>query len=722
MNLFVYDNLAPLYISKLNGQGPLNFSWVCPRLSLKEIFDALIHGGHHLHIQLRLHWRSQKLIFHSRPSLLDSRVNHAPSPSHDCVSVVPLDTYLSIKAKPKNHDNESSSKGQRSVSVTWQDLCVTVPSGKNKKPILKSLTGYAKPGQLLAIMGPSGSGKTTLLDALAGRLGSNTKQTGKILINGHKEALAYGTSAYVTQDDAMLSTLTAGEALYYSCQLQLPDSMSMEEKKERADSTLREMGLQDAIHTRIGGWTSKGLSSGQKRRLSICIEIITHPKLLFLDEPTSGLDSAASYYVMSRIARLIKLRDGIQRTIVVAIHQPSSEVFQFFHNLCLLSSGETVYFGPALDTNEFFASNGFPCPSLNNPSDHFLRIINKDFDQDAEEGFGKGVTTEEAINILIKSYMSSTIQKQIQKEMEEVIDSDSNAIEKKRIHAGFLTQCLILIRRSSLHMLRNISNYWLRLAVYTALSLSLGTIFYNIGLSNGAIQARGSLLTFFISILSFITLIGGLPPLLEEMKVFKRERLNGHYGVTAFLIGNTLSTIPYMLLMSLIPALIIYYLSNLHKGLGRFVYLVSVLFAIVMSIESCMLVIGSIFPNFIMGMIIVGGIQGIMILIGGFYRLPHDLPKLVWRYPLHYVSFHKYAFQGLFKNEFDGLTFVVDDQDRSRSMIVSGREILRNTWQVEMGHSKWLDLAIMFGMIVLYHILFLIINKSKEKAHRQVAS
>ncbi|RYQ90621.1 hypothetical protein Ahy_B09g096671 [Arachis hypogaea] len=111
-------------------------------------------------------------------------------------------------------------------------------------------------------MGPSGCGKSTLLDALSGRLSSSVKQTGKILINGHKQALAYGTSGYVTQDDAMLSTLTAGETLYYSAQLQFPDSMSTSEKKEQADITLREMGLQDAIDTRVGGWGSKGLSGG----------------------------------------------------------------------------------------------------------------------------------------------------------------------------------------------------------------------------------------------------------------------------------------------------------------------------------------------------------------------------------------------------------------------------------------------------------------------------
>lgn len=149
----------------------------------------------------------------------------------------------------------------------------------------------------------------------------------------------------MTQDDTLLTTLSVGEAVHYSAQLQLPDSMSKAEKRERAEYTIREMGLQDVVNTRIGGWGSKGISGGEKRRVSICIEILTRPTLLFLDEPTSGLDSAASYYVMRRIATLHE-KDNIQRTIIASIHQPSSEVFQLFHNLCLLSSGRIVYFGP----------------------------------------------------------------------------------------------------------------------------------------------------------------------------------------------------------------------------------------------------------------------------------------------------------------------------------------------------------------------------------------
>lgn len=124
--------------------------------------------------------------------------------------------------------------------------------------------------------------------------------------------------------------------------------MSRSDKMARAEATIREMGLQEAMNTRIGGgFGAKGLSGGQKRRVSICIELLTHPRLLFLDEPTSGLDSAASYHVMHKIASLAAgSSDGMRRTIVLSIHQPSSEVFKLFHTLCLLSSGKSVYFGP----------------------------------------------------------------------------------------------------------------------------------------------------------------------------------------------------------------------------------------------------------------------------------------------------------------------------------------------------------------------------------------
>ncbi|CAN6479944.1 unnamed protein product [Victoria cruziana] len=597
------------------------------------------------------------------------------------------------------------------IYLTWKDLWVTATNGKGgTRAILQRLTGFAEPGEVLAIMGPSGSGKSTLLDALAGRLGSNTRQSGDILVNGRKQALGYGTSAYVTQDDTLMSTLTVKEAVYYSAQLQLPSTMSKAQKRERAETTIREMGLQDAVNTRIGGWGVKGLSGGQKRRVSICIEILTRPKLLFLDEPTSGLDSAAAYHVMNRIVGLAK-HDG--RTVIASIHQPSSEVFELFNHLCLLSAGKTVYFGRASGASEFFAVNGFPCPTLRNPSDHYLRTINSDFDTDIEKGKDANVTTvAEAINTLVSNYSSSYVAQQVSRRVEEIHGIDGGALQKKGSQASFLTQSLVLTQRSFVNMYRDLGYYWLRLAIYIALCLCVGTIFYNVGHSFGSIQARGSMLMFVAAFLTFMA-IGGFPSFVEDMKIFGRERLNGHYGVTAYVIGNTLSSIPYLLLISIVPGAIAYYLVHLQSSAEHFFYFALVLFVCMMLVESLMMIVASIVPDFLMGIITGAGIQGVMMLNGGFFRLPNDLPKPFWRYPMYYISFHKYANQGFYKNEFEGLTF--PNNLAGGPPTITGEQILRDTWQVEMGYSKWVDLAILFGMVILYRVMFLSIIKLTEK-------
>ncbi|KAJ4966619.1 hypothetical protein NE237_018468 [Protea cynaroides] len=614
--------------------------------------------------------------------------------------------------------SSSSKKQGDGVLLTWEDIWVTVSMGRNgSKPILQGLTGYAQPGEVLAIMGPSGCGKSTLLDALAGRLGPRTRQHGNVLINGGKHTLAFGASAYVTQDDTLMTTLTVGEAVYYSAQLQLPNSMTRSEKKERAEMTIREMGLQDAMNTRIGGWGTKGISGGQKRRVSICIEILTRPKLLFLDEPTSGLDSAAAYHVMKKIVNLSQL-DG--KTVIASIHQPSSEVFELFHNLCLLSSGRTIYFGPTSAANEFFALNGFPCPIQRNPSDHFLKTINKDFDEDMEQRLdGKILTTEETINILIQSYDSSDICQQVRNQVDVLSNKEGAALEKKGSQASFLTQCLVLTRRSFVNMNRDLGYYWLRFAIYVVLCLCLGTVFYNIGYTYGSIQARCSILMFVASFITFMA-VSGFPSFVEDMKIFGRERLNGHYGVGAFVISNTLSSIPFLLLNSWIPGAIAYYFAGLQKGFGHFTYFSLLLFICSMLVESQMMVVASIVPNFLLGISVGSGIQGLMILNGGFFRLPNDLPKPFWRYPMYYIAFHKYAYQGFYKNEFEGLAF--PNNQEGGPPTITGEEILRNIWQVEMDYSKWVDFGILVGMVVLYRLMFFIIVKVVEKVKSMVMS
>ncbi|OMO63596.1 ABC transporter-like protein [Corchorus olitorius] len=436
--------------------------------------------------------------------------------------------------------------------------------------------------------------------------------------------------------------------------------------------TIREMGLENSMDTRIGGWGAKGLSGGQKRRVSICIEILTHPKLLFMDEPTSGLDSAASYYVMRRIARLVDRTDGIGRTIIVSIHQPSTE---------------------------FFASNGFPCPTFQNPSDHFLKTINQDFDKDIEQGFADSIPTNEVIKILVQSYKSSDICKQVQSEIAQICKQDGGEM-KEKTHATFFTQCNVLTRRSFINMYRDIGYYWMRLAIYIALA------------------ARGALILVLSGFLTFMA-IGGFPSFVEEMKVFERERLNGHYGVIAFVLANTVSALPFLVVMSIIPGAISYYIPGLHKGYDHFLFFIATLFASMILVESLMMIIASLVPNFLMGIIVGAGIQGLMVLVAGFFRLPNELPKPIWRYPLHHIAFHKYVYQGMLKNEFEGLKF--PNIQAGGPPTLTGEQILKNIWHVEMGYSKWVDLAILFAMVVGCRFLFLCIIKTTEKVKPMIA-
>ncbi|XP_031379625.1 ABC transporter G family member 11-like isoform X2 [Punica granatum] len=571
----------------------------------------------------------------------------------------------------------------RSVFISWEDLWVKVPDKKSKsRSILRGLTGYAKPGQVLAIMGPSGSGKSTLLDALAGRLDSKARQTGQILVNGRKQPLAYGTSAYVTQEDVLTWTLTVREAVYCSAELQLPDSIPLSEKRERAEATIKEMGLHDAMDTRIGGWGTKGLSNGQKRRVSICMEILTRPRLLLLDEPTSGLDSAASYYVMKRIVDLAKHNNMV---VIASVHQPNSDVFGLFEDLCLLSLGSMVYFGPSSEAREFFSGNGFPCPSHQNPLDHYLRTINTDFDEDIDSRFGgQFCSTEEVITVLIRSYKSSVSYTEVRRQISEIKRRGGDPLEKGN-QAGFYTQCGIIMRRSFVNMCRDPGYYWLRLVIYIALGLGLGTVFYDIGSDYSSIQARGSMLMFVASFLTILA-IGGFPSFVEDMKVFERERLNGHYGSAAFVLGNTLSSMPFLLVISLIPSAITYFLVGLQQNIGHFMYFALTLFACMMLVESLMMIVASLMPNFLMALITGAGIQGLMILSGGFFRLPNDLPRILWR-----------------------------NIPSTRQGYSSEEEILRDVWQVEMGYSKWTNLGILFGMVVIYRVIFIGVLQLKEK-------
>ncbi|CAN6481684.1 unnamed protein product [Victoria cruziana] len=641
----------------------------------------------------------------------------ANKPSHGVITSVAMSPLSETLWREKT---DTELIGDVSAKLTWKDLTVTVTvaNGETHR-VLEGLTGYAEPGSLMALMGPSGSGKSTLLDALAGRLATNAFLSGSVLLNGRKRKLSFGTAAYVTQDDHLLGTLTVRETISYSARFRLPDNMPLAERQALVESTIIEMGLQDCADTPIGNWHLRGVSGGEKRRVSIALEILMRPRLLFLDEPTSGLDSASAFFVTQTLRSLA--RDG--RTVIASIHQPSSEVFELFDRLCLLSGGRQVYFGKVSEAHEFFAQAGFPCPSLRNPSDHYLRCINSDFDkvkatlkgsmklrfERSDDPLDK-ITTSEAIRTLLDAYNKSQYRYDAMQRVDEISKIKGNILESGGSQASFLRQTATLTKRSFLNMSRDFGYYWLRLCIYLLVTICIGTIYWNVGTGYDSILARGSCGSFVFGFVTFMS-IGGFPSFVEDMKVFQRERLNGHYGVLPFVISNTISAVPYLLFITFASGTICYFMVRFHPGFTRYIFFVLCFYASVTVVESLMMAIASVVPNFLMGIIIGAGIQGIFMLVSGYFRLPKDIPKPVWKYPMSYISFHFWALQGQYQNDLKGLIFDNQSPDLPK---IPGEYILENIFQIDVGRSKWWDLAVLYFMILVYRVIFFLMIKISE--------
>ena len=506
--------------------------------------------------------------------------------------------------------------------LSWKDITVsTIPKGQNlARTILTNAHGCVNPGEFLAVMGPSGAGKTTLLNSLSNRRQKALRvESGTILLNNCPIGQVDYSSmiGFVPQDDILFTSMSPREILEFTAAL--TQNLSQKAIKQLVEETIKDLGLNACADTLVGGMMNRGLSGGEKKRTSVGMELICNPCVLFLDEPTTGLDS---FTALSIVQLIVNIAKTFRRTIIATIHQPSSQIFQCFDKLMLLSQGMTVYTGKAANAVGFFNDLGYQLPDNYNPADHFLSVISENKFKIPE--FNHNYSVLDSVNYKQKVVYS----------------------------APFFKALYWLLWRAYLDMLRNPLNIAGKVFKVVIFSLMCLAVFWELGYDEQGIYDRESCIFVIVCSLAMESHLSTLQTFQMQKLVFIREYNQNRYGAFVYFLSYNLITFPIELIWDLSFALIIYYAVDLNTDRDSMLkFLLACVLSGMMGTGWGMLIsiVGSTLESAaVFSMIVLVPLW----LCGGFLINYADIPD--W-FVLKYISPYYFTFQTAIRPQLDTL-------------------------------------------------------------------
>ncbi|CAN6466471.1 unnamed protein product [Victoria cruziana] len=448
-------------------------------------------------------------------------------------------------------------------------------SGEERLQLLKNVSGAFRPGSLTALMGETGAGKTTLLDVLAGRKTGGVIE-GKVIIAGHlkKQETFARVFGYCEQNDPHSPYITVYESLLFSASLRLPLEVSSETKKRFVDEVIKLVELKGLKGSLVGVPGAFGLSIDQRKRLTIAVELVANPSIIFMDEPTTGLDTPAASIVMKAIRKAA----DTGRTVVCTIHQPNIRTFETFDELLLMKrGGQLIYSGPlgssAQDMVRYFeAIPGVPSMrNESNPAAWMLDVTSTDMEFELGIDFSG-------------HYYHSSLHKESMQLIQELSKPSPCSEELKftsKYAQSFMTQCIVCYLKQQWSYWRNSEQNLNRILITLIISLLFGTMFWNIGLKLQKEQDLFDILgVLYVSalFLGFVNCSSVQPIVWLERSVFYRERSSGMYSAMPYAIAQVAAEIPYIIVQVILFSFIVYSMVGFQWTLIKFSWFLSFIF------------------------------------------------------------------------------------------------------------------------------------------------
>lgn len=561
--------------------------------------------------------------------------------------------------------------------------------GSGRKYILKGITGTCEPGRLCAMMGSSGAGKTTLLDILACNFLSGGKIEGEVLVNGARRIASEfrQDSCYVLQSDVLLSSATVRESLLTSAFLKLPRSISKKNKVEKVDQILKELGLTSCQNTLIGDefLGIKGISGGQKRRVSIGVELVKDPVAIFLDEPTSGLDSEIAVSLVELLGDMC-VRG---RTVVLTIHQPNSLITSQFMDFMLLADGKLVYGGPWSDAVDFFKRAGFSCPQYMNPSDYFIHAL----------------MDVNAVDILVEQQQESNkysidVEKpSLEDELEHTGQEEANIHDSPQESAWY--QIYVLAIRNFRTYVRNPVYLISETAQYAFMGIFVGLMYLQLNNSvETGVQDRLASIWFGMAVLSFTPSFSAVVAWDKDRLLLRRESGQSMYSILSWYSARTIVNIPLQFLQTLLYCVIAYFMVGYKITLTNILifYAAYALFQVIS--ESVGLMCAAVTTTASYATLALTFVLLVLLSFSGF--LVSDVPVYFkWVTKISYLT---YAYSAISVSQFSTTEFVCETGvDCTEGETYPGSELLPPS--VDNGISPGINLVILLGITIGCRIL-----------------
>ncbi|CAI4230340.1 unnamed protein product [Auanema sp. JU1783] len=606
-------------------------------------------------------------------------------------------------------------------TLSWSQLEVNGPETKpsslkekyiqNAKPkklkqILHNVSGVAESGKVLAIMGSSGAGKTTLLNVLTSRnLGALDVQ-GTVLLNGQRanKWTIRELSAFVQQHDMFVGTLTVREHLQFMAKLRMGSMHTSWERNARVEEVIQQMGLIPCSDTMIGIPNSvKGLSCGEQKRLAFASEILTCPKILFCDEPTSGLDA----FMAGHVVQALRTLADAGMTVIITIHQPSSQVFSLFHNVCLMACGRNIYLGPTDEATRLFTSCGFPCPPYYNPADHLIRtlaVIDKDRTTSLKtiarirDGFLKSEQGKAIMDISTKAADRHNAY------YEDSLNGTEKSFFSQEYSSSFCAQFSALCWRSWLTVIRDPILLKVRLIQIVVTALITGFVYFDTQITPATIISINGILFNHIRNINFMLQFPNVPVITAELPIVLRENANGVYRTSSYFLAKNVAELPQYIVLPVIYNAIVYWMSGLYPSLWSFMFASLVSILITNVAISVSYAVATIFATTAIAMTVLPVFVVPIMAFGGFFITYESIPfYFKW---LSSLSYFKYGYEAFAVNEWENIGYIEGCYNASKTFVdcpTSGTQVLE---QIDFDASnKWPDVIILVIMILVIRFI-----------------